>query len=176
MAGGGGISEIVTFGPHLRLNSFYFPFLETRCREDASGRTWMRAKPDDKITSSSSLCCDSAPTSWIAAAQLLACIWLRCRTSLSCGTSGSQVLSLQAEGWWFLSLPGFHRGLSSSLEAGSLLALSRTEPNPAPSDPASLPLCFPTGCMRSPHREGRVPRWWVRSYPIARWLDCCVWF
>ena len=67
MAGGGGISDIVTLGPHLSLHSFHFPFLETGCREDASGRTWMRAKPDDKITNSPSLCCDSAPTSWIAA-------------------------------------------------------------------------------------------------------------
>ena len=143
MAGGGGISDIVTFGPHLRLNSFYFPFLETRCREDTSSCTWMRAKPDDKITNSSSLCCDSAPTSWIAATQLLACIWLRYRTSLSCGTSGSQVLSLQAEGWWFLSLPGFTVVSAVPLrQAACLVFLELSQTQPPPTRPPYL-FAFP---------------------------------
>ena len=88
--------------------------------------------------------------------QLLASSRLGYRTFLSCGTSGSQGLRLLAGALWLLPLPIFHHGLSSAFGAGRLLAVCRTEPRPTPSHLASLFLCSPTGCTRSPCREGKT--------------------
>lgn len=112
--------------------------------------------------------------------QLLSCLWLRCRRSLSCGTFSSQVISLLPGGLWVLSLLIFHHGLSSTLWTRSQVALSRTEPQAGPI-PHGLSTSFLSHWLHGkPVLGSQNAQVLGQTTPHCRLQDCsvlvpCIW-